>query len=385
MRILLTTNYQPPHTGGIQFAAESLKRCWSAEGHQVTWLSTDIPRGGRPSSPDNIRLRAVNVLQRWQAYTPIIMPWSYPEIARLVNTHDVINVHSVAPTLSIAVICAALRRRRPTVITQHVGVIPRASGRNSIVQERYIAGVARWSVARGARLTFVGRGVRDWFVEKAGIPPDRASMTPAGIDHHVYFYAPEEERAALRRKWGLEGNVFGVLFVGRFLDSKGIPLLGDVIRRCPDIRFTMVGSGPRKDPHTWGLANVKIIESVSNQELRELYSSHDLLIMPSHGEGWPAVICQGMACGLPAVVSEEAFEGYREDPDRFLVRPRQADSLATTLREAAAGRIALVNERWATSEYARAHWDWQKTAHLYLKLYEEVIAEKGVNAARHPR
>ncbi|NIP93828.1 MAG: glycosyltransferase family 4 protein, partial [Akkermansiaceae bacterium] len=71
MRILLATNYQPPHTGGIQYAAESLKRCWRDEGHEVTWLSTDIPPGGRDSTEDNIRLPATNFLERWQCYTPV--------------------------------------------------------------------------------------------------------------------------------------------------------------------------------------------------------------------------------------------------------------------------------------------------------------------------
>ena len=50
MRILMATNYQPPHMGGIEYAAGSLKRCWENAGHTVTWITTDIPRGGFGSS-----------------------------------------------------------------------------------------------------------------------------------------------------------------------------------------------------------------------------------------------------------------------------------------------------------------------------------------------
>jgi len=374
MRILLVTNYQPPHTGGIQYAAESLKACWVAEGHEVTWLSTDIPPGGRESTRDNIRVPATNVLQRWQAYTPIINPFAYRRIVHLVDSHDVVNVHSVAPTLSLAAITAALRHRRPTVITQHVGVIPRRSGRRPIVQERYIAAMARWSIRRGAWLTFVGKGVRDWFIREAGIPEGRVCMTPAGIDQHQFYYVPDEERSRLRKKWELQYGTLCVLFVGRFLDSKGIPLLKDLIETCPNIHFTLVGSGPRRDPFTWALPNMRILESVSAAELRELYGAHDLLIMPSHGEGWPAVICQGMACGLPCVVSAEAFEGYEEDADRFLVCPRDATVIAQTLQDAAADKIPLLRQRYALSRYAHDHWDWVKTAHIYLDLFGRILS-----------
>ena len=375
MRILLATNYQPPHTGGIQFAAESLKQCWLKEGHEVTWISTDIPRGARESTPDNVRIRATNFLERWQCYTPLIEPLAYRHIARLVKEHDVVNVHSVAPTLSLAVLHAALRHHRPTVVTQHVGVIPMKSARQELRQQQYISGIAKWAVRNNAYLTFVGRGVRDWFVDHASIPPDRVCMTPAGIDQHVYYYVHKEERTDFRRKWQMEDGRLSVLFVGRFLDTKGIPLLKELIERCPEVQFTLLGNGPRRDPFSWNLPNARIIESVSTEELRELYGCHDLLIIPSVGEGWPAVICQGMACGLPCIVSEEAFEGYQEDEDRFLVRPRDADALVETLRAAAAGDIPLVSQRWEVSDYAHKHWDWGTTAHIYLKLFERVAAE----------
>ena len=57
MRILLVSNYQPPHMGGIEFAAQSLKACWERDGHTVTWLTTDLPRGARPGAPDTKALQ----------------------------------------------------------------------------------------------------------------------------------------------------------------------------------------------------------------------------------------------------------------------------------------------------------------------------------------
>lgn len=376
MRILLVSNYQPPHMGGIEFAAGSLKRCWEEAGHAVTWLTTDLPRGARPSAPDNLRVPALNFLEtRWQINSPLPCPAAWPTIARAIRGHDVVNVHSLAPGLSTMTMGLALRRRHPVVTTQHVGIIPlkiRGLGR---LQELFICRAARWGLRQGMRLTFVGCAVREWFIEHAGLPGDRLVMTPAGIDPHDFFFVPEAERQALRAKWRLAGTRLQVLFVGRFYEKKGLPLLRDIAAGCPEADFTLVGQGPL-DPNGWGLPNVRVLAFVTTPELRELYGSHDVFIMPSFGEGWPAVVPQAMACGLECLISEETFAGYDVDRERFLVRPRDAAAMAAALREVDATRAGREPARAARAAYAAGTWNWQRTAALYLQLFADAIAAR---------
>jgi glycosyltransferase involved in cell wall biosynthesis len=371
MKILLCSNYQPPHIGGIEFAAEALKQCWQERGHTVTWLTTDLPRGGRASTHDNPRLPAWNQLEtRFQINTPIIPPWHRGGIADLVRDHDAINPHSLAPGLSALVRREALRQGKPLVATQHVAVIPLKLAALSALQEHLIVRAARQVVA-GGLLTFVGQAVRDWFVDHAGLPADRVRMTPAGINAHDYYFVPETEAAAARAIWRPGPETFQVLFVGRFYDKKGLPLIREVAAACPDIGFTLVGGGPL-DPASWNLPNLRVISRfVSNADLRALYGTHDAFLMPSYGEGWPAVIPQAMACGTPCLISEECFTGYQRDPDRFLVRPRTRDALVETLRARRdAGRLDEPSRR-ALSDYAIASWSWMRTADTYLDLFRE--------------
>ena len=373
MRILMATNYQPPHMGGIEYAAGSLKRCWEESGNLVTWITTDIPRGGAPETLDNIRIPALNVFESlFQINSPVISPLSYKEIEREVMDHDVINVHSLAPGLTSAVLRAALKFKRPTVVTQHVGVIPLKIPLLNIVQEKFISRSASHLVHEGALLTFVGKAVRDWFVEHAALPEDRVFMTPAGIDQHDFFFVSDQERYQYRSKWNIEGNKLNVLFVGRFYEKKGLPLLQAVAQRCPSAHFTFVGSGPI-NPTRWNLPNVQVIPHVSTIELRELYGSHDVFIMPSVGEGWPAVVPQAMACGLACLISEETFEGYGQDPQTFLICERDADVIARMLAELVAGRIPAQKLRKEISDYAMNVWDWKRTANTYLDLFNRVI------------
>lgn len=372
MRILIVTNYQPPHMGGIEYAAVSLKRCWQDAGHQVTWLTTDLPRGGRASTPDNVRIPAANFFETlWQINSPLINPFSYPRIARLVAEHDAVSIHSLAPGLSTVTLFAALRSGKPTVATQHVGVIPMKAAFLGAVQKRFLCFAATWCTRRGALLTFVGNAVRAWFLQHAGVSRDNVVMTPAGIDQQDYHFVDEPEREQFRAKWQVDHNRFNVLFVGRFYEKKGLPLLREVALRCPDINFTLVGTGPI-DPSAWDLPNIRTIGYVETSELRELYGSHDLFIMPSVGEGWPAVVPQAMACGLPCLISEETFQGFGQDSDRFLVCTRNVDVITNMLTEAAAGSIPVLENRRALSDYATATWDWKKTADIYLDLFRRL-------------
>ena len=368
MRILLVSNDQPPHMGGIEFAAQSLKRCWEKDGHAVTWLTTDLPPGARPSTPDNIRLPAWNQLEnRLQINSPFIPPWHHGAIRKAIAAADVVNIHSLAPGLSNTALRLTWAAGKPVVVTQHVAVIPLRWQWLSAYQHYHVTRLARAVVQRGGHMTFVGQAVREWFETEARLPASRITMTPAGIDQDTYHFVPAAERAALRAKWKTDAG-FHVLFVGRFYDKKGLPLIREVAAAHPSIHFTLVGGGPLQ-PQSWGLPNVRVLSFVSNEDLRELYGCHDQFIMPSYGEGWPAVVPQAMICGLPCLVSDECFSGFNRDRDRFAVVRRTATEVGAALQAAQGRQAELEAKRTDCSAYAAATWDWQRTARIYADLF----------------
>jgi len=370
MRILLVTNYQPPHMGGIEYAAVALKECWKKAGHDVVWLTTDIPRAAAPSAPDNVRIPAANFLEdMWQINSPLVNLFHVPAINRLIDSCEVVNVHSLAPGLASLVLFLASIKHKPVVATQHVGVIPLANRMLDRFQSVFLCAMARWGMARGMKLTFVGEAVRQWFAANAGLKEERITMTPAGIDQSKFYFVNDDERRHLRNKWRLAEDRLNVLFVGRFYEKKGLGIIKQLAESCPETYFTLVGQGPLA-PSSWGLANIRVIAYVSDQELRELYGAHDLFIMPSIGEGWPAVLPQAMACGLACLISEETFQGYGRDKNMFIVCPRNVEMLKKNLMEFAGDPSKLTGRRAEIAEYAKRHWDWDATARIYLDLFQ---------------
>lgn len=382
MKILLSTNYQPPRpeSGGIEYAALELRACWEAEGHEVTWITSDIPPTKVHPQPRSIRVPAGNTFQRqWGIDVPLFSPFWLPRIARAVREHDVVNTHSLTPGLTMTVLYFALKYRKPVVVTQHVPVIRLHVAALNALQKHVLCWGARWCTRCGAILTFVSPAVRDWFVEHAKPAANRIRITPVGINQSDFRFVGDEEKAALKRKWGLPEGKLHAIFVGRYEEKKGIQLLHEIAAAVPEVHFILRGQGSI-DVNAWSLPNVQEIRYASQAELRELYGASDLLVLPSFGEGWPAVVPQAMACGTACMISPEAFQGYNRDPELFLVRPRTLEAWSTTLREAAAGRIPLLRERQRLSDYSRQTWDWKKTADQYLQLFEECRRERQASA-----
>ncbi|NCC53755.1 MAG: glycosyltransferase, partial [Spartobacteria bacterium] len=330
-----------------------------------------IPRLPDRHTPDNVRIRAANFFEnRWQINSPIVCPTMWPRIRRLIREHDMVNIHSLAPGLALLTLYLT-PKSKPLVATQHVGVIPLQPAFLDALQKFLLCDGARRTLKRGAQLTFVGEAVRQWFVEHANLPEAYIHMTPAGINHDDYYFVDENERTALQLKWEINTQRLNVLFVGRFYEKKGLPIIQQLAEGHPGISFTLVGSGPI-DVEAWRLPNVRTVGYVTTEELRELYGTHDLFIMPSFGEGWPAVIPQAMACGLPCLISEECFQGYNRDAEQFLVCHRDVGIIDEMLRQARNGEVPLLRQRQAVADYSRAHWDWMKTARIYLGLFDQM-------------
>lgn len=137
-----------------------------------------------------------------------------------------------------------------------------------------------------------------------------------GVD--LDFFKPDnftkDQNDELRSSLGVLKEDLLFIFVGRLVGDKGVNELVAGFKKCnakfPNIKLLLVG--PREDDlDPLELAtlqeidrNEAIITVGFVVDVRSYLAISDILILPSHREGFPNVVLQGGAMGLPCIVTD---------------------------------------------------------------------------------
>jgi glycosyltransferase involved in cell wall biosynthesis len=156
---------------------------------------------------------------------------------------------------------------------------------------------------------YVGQRNREYLLHY-GVLAQRLFFSPHCVDNDAFRKASaagREERARAP-----SDRVARILFVGRLSPNKN-PL--DVLKaaallkkRGRAVEVIVAGAGQLGDrlkeyASSEGVA-VQFCGFVNQSELPAVYGGADVLVLPSTHETWGLVVNEGMACGLPAVVSD---------------------------------------------------------------------------------
>jgi glycosyltransferase involved in cell wall biosynthesis len=375
--LLMVSHYFEEHRGGVEIVADALARELTSRGFHVARLGcgplsrADVERRGRI-----IKVGATNVLEEVLSLPyPIPYPWTYHTIWAEAKRADVVLVHDGFYLTSIVSYFAARFYRKPFLIVQHIGMVPY---QNPIL--RGVIGAAHRFVTspilrRAEQAIFVSQLT---FQQFANLRFRRAPVFIFnGVDTHIFFPAANQaEIASTRRSLGLPLDVPIALFVGRFIEKKGMAVLERMARARADILFVFAGWGS-VDPAAWDLPNARIYRSASGRALASLYRASNLLLLPSVGEGFPLVVQEALACGLPIICGSDTahadsraaplVKGVRvdlQDPDRT------AQSFLEEMTRALA-QPETEADRSKRSEFAKAHYSWAGAAADYIRILKQ--------------
>lgn len=372
MKVGLVSSYMPPHLGGLEQIAESLFRGYRRSGCEVRWVASRIPRSQPRSDGGRIRVPCLNLAEDLLGIpVPLWGFGGWTELTRLAAWADALHVIECLYVSSAMAVAAARGPGTPVLLSQNVGFIPYRFPLFNWAERAAYATLGRAVLRRSSHLVLATPPAEACVDSLLGGRPRNSSVFPIGIDTDRFRPATAEARRAARERLGLPLDRKVVLFAGRLVEKKGLPIVIDASRRLPDTHFLLLGDGPLKSLLRDRPSNVSWRQNVSADRMPEHYQAADCLLLPSHGEGLPLVVQEAMASGLPAVISED--EPYAESlmtADVCAVAPRTVEAMARRVTEVLAGRTPGLGERGRA--YAQARWSVDTMVARCLALLEDL-------------
>lgn len=257
-------------------------------------------------SEKGIRTIEVAMERRISVVSDIKSLWKMYKVLRKESPYI---VHSITPKAGLITMIASWLCRVPVRIHTFTGLVwPTTKG----IQRRILMATDWLTCACATHVIPEGEGV------KADLLNHHITSKPIkvlgygnvrGVD--MEYFKPEPRNTE---------DVFTFVFIGRIVKDKGINELVAAFKRVNEkhkhVRLVLVG--PKEDdldpilPETATEihSNNAITEVGSQKDVRPFYQNADALVFPSYREGFPNVVLEAGAMGLPSIVTD--INGSRE-------------------------------------------------------------------------
>lgn len=280
-----------------------------AHGMRILFLLEDLCYGGTQRQMLELAAR----LDR-DRFSPVMLtltgPTDLDDLARQagIEVHHLGRDRRLAPFF-FGRLGAALRRLRPDVLVPCTALpniwgrlwaralrLPvlgtvRGGGGPKRQHERFLWRLAQHIVCNSEALYDV--------LQRMGVPADRLSYVPNGVDTDVFRSPPASLPVSARP--------LRLLCVARLAGDKDHPTLlrafARVLEQYPDAVLRLVGDGPEeKRLRQWAAVHpggTRVEFVPGRPDVREEYAQARLFVLSSVREGQPNVLLEAMSCGLP--------------------------------------------------------------------------------------
>ena len=306
--------------------------------YEIVAVSSPLPELEVVATREGVRTIAVKMERRISLKRDIVSLWQMYKVMRRERPW---MVHSMTPKAGLMCMVAAWLARVPRRVHTFTGLVwPTATGLNRMILKT----TDRILCACATHIIPEGNGVKNDLINgKITRKPMKvlANGNVRGIelDHYRRTAEVEEEAAKIRKE-----GVLTFVFIGRLVRDKGIHELVEAFVRLnkenPHTRLVLVGRTEAElDPLNEETQHIidthDAIEAVGSQkDVRPWLAASDVLAFPSYREGFPNVVIEAGAMGLPSIVTN--INGCNEiiipGENGVIIPPRDADALYEAMK-----------------------------------------------------
>jgi glycogen synthase len=355
MRLLVLTETHPPDRGGMSESCDRILRGLAREG-----IALDVVHFDRRASRFDRRATSSGSLLRVppEADAAHLMNLVWNRIEGEAPTH-VVAFGGALPLLGAPVFAAWLKRPLVTMIRGNeldAGLFdPR---RRAILDDalRRASAVCTVTTAHAEKIAALHEGIEPHVVAN-------------GIDFELWQAAPADFARADAIRAVADGKRILGMF-GHLKNKKGVPFFVDaLVRSGLAERFHLLLAGELDAP-VEGVAHT-LLPVMDRYELIPYYLASDLVVLPSHYDGFPNVLIEAMALARPLLASTAG--GMRDvladGEEAFLFAPGDTHACRDAIvRAAHAGDDELRRMGAAAEAVARSRCDARDEARRYLEV-----------------
>ncbi len=284
-------------------------------------------------------------------------------------------------------LAAMLARVGPVVWSiRHTDLDPQANKRTTVWVARICASLSHSLPKRIVTCSEISRRAH----VQVGYAGSKMVVIPNGFDTSVFKPDPAA-RASVRRELGLPDDALLIGLFGRFHPQKDhhnfVRAAALVRAQFSDVHFLLCGEGI-----TW--RNVVLAEWIrasgasasfhllgQRDDMPRLNAALDIAVLSSRSEGFPNVVGEAMACGVPCVVTDAGGTAELVGETGIVVPPRDPEALAAGLvRLIEAGPEIRAQVGAAARQRIEHKFGLDVVVARYQTLYQELI--KDVRASR---
>ena len=344
------------------------------------------------SMEESVPIHAVSMARRITPFRDLVALFKLWRLFRILRPHI---VHAHTPKGGLLGMLAARFAGVPVRI-YHMHGLPFITATG--LTRRILMATETVSCRMASQVLCVSRSVRSMAVDLQLSSPGKIHVllqgSCNGIDAETEFNPDRlspSVRGEVRRRYGIPADSTVVGFVGRLARAKGLVELSDAWGRLrnehPDLHLLMIGPEEPGDPPPLVVldrlrADPRVHFAGENWDTPPLYRAMDILVLPTHREGFPIVLLEGAAMALPIVATRVTgcLDAVQDGITGTLVPAHDPKALADGLHRYV--RDPFLRRRHGAAARGRILRDFSGKA-MREAIYQEYVswlAERGVVA-----
>ena len=376
--ILMICPFAKPNIGGVESHLEKLTGYISKNGNKVILLTyqplTTNAKGAKYEKRGGIEVYRVSWFgtgwfPKLEPHFPLVFLYLFPGLflkslivgLRRRKEIDVVHAHGFVAAAITRILVRIINK--PCVVSTHAIY--------NLQNRALLASLVKFMLKGFDTILAVGEPSKKELID-IGLDENKIKVYHNWIDTNVFNPLDRDE---CRKALDLNPADFVVLYLGRFLEMKGLLVLLDAARKTDNksIKFIFVGDGPLSETIQDTAKtndNVKYYGRLSDEDIIKAYNAADIYAAPVlYEEGFATVYLESLSCGTPVITAKRGCLPYfltSEVAD--LLEAIDTETVLKVLNYYLNNWDVLDKKRVVCRKYAEEHFS-EKNAEAILNSY----------------